>query len=255
MNKCPNCGKTISEYATTCPHCKAEIKPGLSNVESTKIFARKYSGSAVSEIINFIIPSIIMLLIMTIQETVNKSVLGNIGTNAVDAYELCQNNMGIFKRFIILLVVFIICGIVTNVILKNFGDKKVIRIIIGIVGIVVYTSILVSMCVAPNVGGREDLIGYVRVLIRTMGMFCGLSYSFAVVSMNYFLVQKNYVMVIVEALLIVVLFGVGSFLCVNVLMLGMNGIYNMITVVAVMVVAIVPIFIIPKKSHKITVDK
>lgn len=85
MNKCPNCGKTISEYATTCPHCKLEIKPGLSNVESTKIFARKYSGSAVSEIINFIIPSIIMLLIMTIQETVNKSVLANMGMNAIDA--------------------------------------------------------------------------------------------------------------------------------------------------------------------------
>lgn len=255
MNRCSNCGKTISEYATICPHCKVEIKPGLSNAESTKIFAGKYSGSIVSEIINYIIPSIIMLFIMIIQETVNKSVLGNIGTNAVDAYELCQNNMGIFKRFMVLLVVFIICGIVTNVIMKKFGDKKVIRIVIGTVGIIICTSILVSMCVTPNVGGREDLIGYVRVLIRTMGMFCGLSYSCAVISMNYFLVQKNYVMTIVEALLTVVLFGVGSFLCINVLMLGMNGIYNMITAVVVMAIAIVPIFIIPKKNHKITVDK
>jgi hypothetical protein len=248
MNRCPNCKKTISEYATVCPHCKTELN--LTNAENINSDAdNNYFGSLVWEIISYLVPTVIILAVMILQEAVNKSGIENLGTNALDAYSLCQNSLGIFKRFLVLMVVFSICGAGNYFLMKmKKENKKELRIAIGIIGVIVYTSILVLICINPNVGGREDLIVYVRTLTRTMGMFCGLTYGFMAASMGYFFSKKEYVMFFIEAAVNTLILIVGSFVFVKILRLGIASLYNMIIAVIVIIVSVIPMVLSKKKN-------
>jgi hypothetical protein len=248
MNRCPSCGKIISEYATICPHCKSELNLKIQKEKNIKLGEEtNYLGKLVWEIASYLISAVIILGVMIIQETVNKSVIKNLGTNFGDAYSLCQNNLGIFKRFLILLVVFVFCGVGNYYLMKKkHENKKVLRIAIGVIGIVIYTSILVLMCAEPNASGREELIIYIRTLIRTMGMFCGLAYGFMEMTMGYFFSQKRYVMATLEIIVNTLIIVGGALMFTGVIEFGIAGIYNMLVAVAVMIVSIVMI-LFPKK--------
>jgi uncharacterized protein YbaR (Trm112 family) len=80
MNRCPNCKKTISEYATVCPHCKTELN--LTNAENINSDAdNNYFGSLVWEIISYLVPTVIILAVMILQEAVNKSGIENVSVS------------------------------------------------------------------------------------------------------------------------------------------------------------------------------
>jgi predicted amidophosphoribosyltransferase len=58
MNRCPNCGNTISEYATICPHCKTELNLELLKEENIKLDADdNYFGNLVWDYTRIIVGS------------------------------------------------------------------------------------------------------------------------------------------------------------------------------------------------------
>lgn len=71
MLKCPSCGKAISEYATTCPNCGADLKNGDKVIKTEKaitIQRQEQKSKSRNIVINIAILSAIGLLAIVIKQ-------------------------------------------------------------------------------------------------------------------------------------------------------------------------------------------
>ena len=123
MNKCPNCGKNVSQFALVCPHCKNELNETRTTTKTNQTIT--YGGKLSDVIITSVITGIIMAIVIYLHDCMNFRMVLLIGDNAYSALIICLNAPNLFVRIILLLLNITICNVVIHFIsVKNGYNSK-----------------------------------------------------------------------------------------------------------------------------------
>lgn len=226
MNKCPNCGKNVSQFASECPHCKRE----LNNIKSTTITSQtlKYGGKLSNIIITAVVTGIIMAIVIYLHDCMNFRMILPFGDSAYSALIICLNTPNLFVRIILLLLNIIICNVVIHFISIKNGYKPIIRIACSFAFIVIFTTILVILKSGINPKEYQELGMYVRKVIGIMPIFMGLTYGTISYAINQSLISKKYVLSIGFVVGALLLYYFNIYLSVYILKTGINGLFNIV---------------------------
>ena len=249
--KCENCGKDISDTMAVCPHCGYERKKEQKRAETA------YKGSIKDEIIRPVVPALGVILIAFVSNLINKIYLGKfLGDNAVEAYNMVQKCLPTITRGLVLLVVFALCGVASYFIVQKTGEKKTVRWGIAAVGIVVYLLIMIALTnrdVNSIVGGRGELMAYVRVMVSSIGIYCGFVYGIVETFAYMCTFGKNKTSAIIFPIIVLALYLVieclKTILFLGVLRYGTSGIYSLFVLPVIIIASIIPYIIQNSKKR------
>lgn len=226
MNKCPNCGKNVSQFALVCPHCKNELNETRTTTKTNQTIT--YGGILSDVIITSVITGIIMAIVIYLHDCMNFRMVLLIGDNAYSALIICLNAPNLFVRIILLLLNITICNVVIHFISVKNGYKPIIRMACSFVFIVILSSLFVILKSGINPEEYQELGVYVRKLTGIMPIFMGLTYGTIAYAVNQSLISKKYVFSIGFVVGALLLYYLNIYISVYVLRTGINGLFNIV---------------------------
>lgn len=222
MAYCSNCGKKMSDFAQECPHCHGKS-------EGIKKEQISYEGALKKELISTLIACLLIMPIAYIYQWISFNYVGRVfGYNALEALGACHWAISPFLCMIVAMVIFLLISVISHFVLLKMGNKKVVRIGLFIVGIIIYTTILVLLSSrAKQIPGRDDLHQMIEMIRNNMGIYYGLVFGSIIFALIQSISNKKIILTIIEVILSFIVFWVYSALFLT-LRLNLGLMFNIV---------------------------
>lgn len=126
------------------------------------------------------------------------------------------------------MVIFLLISVISHFVLLKMGNKKVVRIGLFIVGIIIYTTILVLLSSrAKQIPGRDDLHQMIEMIRNNMGIYYGLVFGSIIFALIQSISNKKIILTIIEVILSFIVFWVYSALFLT-LKLNLGLMFNIV---------------------------
>lgn len=219
--KCPQCGKEVSNRTQMCPRCNTVL---IEVEEKEKVSVEKVKTTAKENIINVALSTLLVFVAFMLCNIIAQPIASFMGNNAVEAIQLAHK-----LAFSSTILVLILSTVFFSVLPLLFRQKPDIGYISGII----ITLILCIVCYCKHnsiIGngllelGRHDLYSMSAIYGKFNGFIVPLLHG-AFSIMGYGKATKKFISSSVISLgAFLVIFGIGSFLSVSVLAMGITGI-------------------------------